>query len=89
LGSPNTYNHSSTGWAWAFNTPFKMFKRFSYNGGICDPLVIAFPAGIEDLGSIRHQYHHAIDIVPTILECCGIELPAYVKGYPQRFTALA
>lgn len=83
LGSPHTYNHYPTGWAWAFNTPFKMFKRFSYNGGICDPLVIAFPAVIEDRGGIRHQYHHAIDIVPMILECCGIEMPEYVKGYPQ------
>ncbi len=46
LGSPNTYNHYPTGWAAAFSTPFKMFKRYSYAGGTCDPLVIHWPAGI-------------------------------------------
>ncbi len=75
LGSPNTYNHYPTGWAMAFSTPFRMFKRYSYQGGVCDPLVIHWPKGIKAKGEVRHQYHHAIDIVPTILECCGLEFP--------------
>ena len=69
LGSPNTYNHYPTGWAMAFSTPFRMFKRYSYQGGVCDPMVVHWPKGIAAKGEVRHQYHHAIDIVPTILDC--------------------
>jgi hypothetical protein len=83
LGSPNTYNHYPTGWATAFSTPFKMFKRYTYQGGVCDPLVISWPAGIKAKGEVRNQYHHAVDIVPTILECCGVEFPDEVLGYSQ------
>ncbi|MDH3675559.1 MAG: sulfatase-like hydrolase/transferase, partial [Anaerolineae bacterium] len=84
LGSPDTYNHYPTGWAWAFNTPYKMFKRFSLEGGIADPCIIAWPRRTQDLGgAIRDQYHHAIDIVPTILDLVGVEAPEYIKGHPQ------
>ncbi|TMD70357.1 MAG: arylsulfatase [Chloroflexi bacterium] len=83
LGSPLTYNHYPTGWAMAFNTPFKMWKRYSYNGGICDPLIMCWPKGIKSRGEVRHQYHHAIDIVPTILDVVGVEAPEVVKGYTQ------
>jgi len=83
LGSENTYNHYPNGWAMAFSTPFRMFKRYSYQGGVCDPLVIYWPKGIKAKGEIRHQYHHVIDIVPTILDCCGIEFPEIVNGYAQ------
>ena len=75
LGSPDTYNHYPTGWAVAFSTPFRMFKRYSYQGGVCDPLVIHWPEGIKAKGEVRHQYHHCTDIVPTILDCCGVEMP--------------
>ncbi len=84
LGSPLTYNHYPTGWAMAFNTPFKMWKRYSYNGGICDPFLIHWPKGIKSRGELRHQYHHAIDIVPTILDVAGVEAPEVVMGYTQR-----
>jgi arylsulfatase A-like enzyme len=84
LGSPLTYNHYPTGWAMAFNTPFKMWKRYSYNGGICDPFLISWPKGIKSRGEVRHQYHHAIDIVPTILDVLGVEAPEVVMGYTQR-----
>jgi len=84
LGSPLTYNHYPNGWAMAFNTPFKMWKRYSYNGGICDPFLIHWPKGIKSRGEIRHQYHHAIDIVPTILDVLGVEAPEVVKGYTQH-----
>ncbi|MEI7057683.1 arylsulfatase [Nocardioides sp. CCNWLW239] len=85
LGSPETYNHYPTGWAAAFSTPFQMFKRYSqYSGGTCDPLVIHWPAGIQAKGEIRHQYHHVTDIVPTILELAGLEMPEVYRGVEQE-----
>jgi arylsulfatase len=83
LGSPETYNHYPTGWAVAFSTPFRMFKRYTYQGGVCDPLVISWPNGIGARGEVRQQYHHSTDIVPTILECCGLEMPKTVNGVEQ------
>lgn len=84
LGGPNTYEHYPTGWAAAFSTPFKMFKRYSnYSGGTADPLVISWPKGIKARGEVRNQYHHAVDIVPTILEICGLEMPKVYKGVDQ------
>src|SRR6476646_6644849 len=84
LGSPDTYNHCPTGWAVAFSTPYRMFKRFSgYSGGTCDPLVIHWPKGIKAKGELRHQYHHCTDIVPTILDCCGVKMPTTVDGVKQ------
>jgi arylsulfatase A-like enzyme len=84
LGGPNTYEHFPTGWAAAFSTPFKMFKRYSeYAGGTCDPLVISWPKGIKARGEVRNQYHHSTDIVPTILEMCGVEMPKVYKGVGQ------
>jgi arylsulfatase len=83
LGSPKTYNHYPTGWAMAFNTPFKMWKRYSHNGGTCDPCIIAWPDGIQARGEVRDQYHHATDIVPTLLDCLGIDEPDVVRGVTQ------
>ncbi|TFV92967.1 arylsulfatase [Blastococcus sp. CT_GayMR20] len=83
LGGPETYNHYPTGWAMAFNTPFKMWKRYSFNGGTCDPCIVSWPAGIPARGEIRDQYHHAIDLVPTVLECLGLEQPNAVRGVTQ------
>ncbi|MDJ0419376.1 arylsulfatase [Rhodococcus opacus] len=84
LGTTRTYNHYPNGWAMAFNAPFKMWKRYSFNGGTCDPCIISWPAGITARGEIRDQYHHATDVVPTLLDCLGIELPDTVKGYTQH-----
>ena len=83
LGGPDAYNHYPTGWAVAFSTPFRMFKRYTYQGGVCDPLVISWPAGMKARGEVRSQYHHSTDIVPTILECCGIEAPKTMNGVEQ------
>jgi arylsulfatase len=83
LGGPDTYNHYPTGWAVAFSTPFRMFKRYSYQGGVCDPLVISWPKGIRARGEVRNQYHHSVDIYPTILEACGVEMPDVVNGTKQ------
>ena len=84
LGGANTYEHIPTGWAAAFSTPFKMFKRYSeYSGGTCDPLVISWPKGIKAHGEVRNQYHHSVDIVPTILEICKLEMPKVYRGVEQ------
>jgi arylsulfatase A-like enzyme len=84
LGGPNTYEHFPTGWAAAFSAPFQMFKRYAnYSGGTADPLVIYWPKGIKARGEVRNQYHHAVDIVPTILEICGLEMPKVYRGVDQ------
>ncbi len=84
LGGPDTYEHYPTGWAAATSTPFKMFKRYSeYAGGTCDPLVISWPKGIKARGEVRNQYHHCTDIVPTILDVCGLEMPKVYRGVEQ------
>src|SRR3954447_24894964 len=83
LGGPRTYNHYPTGWACAFNTPFKLWKRYSnWEGGTADPMIVSWPKGIAGTGT-RRQYVHAVDVVPTIYECLGVEPPAVVKGYTQ------
>jgi arylsulfatase len=84
LGGPDTYEHYPTGWAAAFSTPFQMFKRYSqFSGGTCDPLVISWPKGMKARGEVRNQYHHSTDIVPTILEACGLEMPKVYRGAEQ------
>ena len=85
LGGPETYNHYPTGWAAAFSAPYKMFKRYSeYAGGTACPMVISWPKGIKAKGEVRNQYHHAVDIVPTLLECIGIEMPESFRGVKQH-----
>ncbi len=85
LGSTETYNHYPTGWAWAFNTPFKMWKRYgNLRGGTADPLLVSWPARIKAKGQFRTQYTHAIDIVPALYEALGVELPDVVNGYTQK-----
>jgi arylsulfatase len=85
LGGPQTYNHYPTGWAWAFNTPFKMWKRYAnFEGGTADPLIVSWPARIKASGEFRRQYTHAVDIVPTLFECLGVELPEVVNGFAQK-----
>ena len=84
LGGPETYNHYPTGWAAAFSTPFQMFKRYAqYSGGTCDPMVIHWPKGIKAKGEMRHQYHHSTDVVPTILEVVGLQMPEVYRGVDQ------
>ena len=74
----------------AFNTPFKMWKRYEFNGGTSDPCIISWPAGMKARGEIRDQYHHAIDIVPTILDVLGVEPPETIKGHVQsRFDGVS
>jgi arylsulfatase A-like enzyme len=83
LGGPKTYNHYCNGWAMAFNTPFKMWKRYEFNGGTADPCIIAWPSVLRHGGELRHQYHHAIDLVPTILDLLSVTPPQTLGGYVQ------
>jgi arylsulfatase len=90
LGGPKTYNHYPNGWAMAFNTPFKMWKRYEFNGGTSDACIVSWPSGMQANGELRHQYHHAIDLVPTILDVLGVEAPAAIKGHVQsRFDGVS
>lgn len=84
LGTPVSYNHYNTGWAWAFDTPFPYWKRWAgYEGGVADMCVVSWPARIEASAEPRSQYVHAVDVVPTIYELLGITPPAVLKGYTQ------
>src|SRR3984885_11032024 len=83
LGGTKTYNHYPNGWAMAFNTPFKMWKRYEFNGGTADPCILSWPNGIAARGEVREEYHHAIDLVPTILDCLGVEPPEAIGGHVQ------
>ena len=84
-GSPVTTPHMSVAWSWAFDTPFKWTKQIaSHFGGTRQGMAIAWPKVIKDTGGIRTQFHHMIDIVPTILEATGIPAPVMVKGIAQK-----
>ncbi len=84
-GTDKTYPHMSVGWSWAFDTPFKWTKQVaSHFGGTRQGLAISWPGHIKDVGAIRSQFHHVIDIVPTILEATGIQAPTEVDGITQR-----
>lgn len=84
-GSATTYPHMSVAWSWAFDTPFQWTKQVaSHFGGTRQGMVMAWPNRIKDTGGIRSQFHHVIDIVPTILEATGITAPVMVNGIAQK-----
>jgi arylsulfatase A-like enzyme len=84
-GSQYTYNHMAVPWAWAFDTPFRWTKQIpSYFGGTRQGMCVSWPARIKDTGGIRWQFHHVIDVAPTLLEVCGIPAPEYVDGIRQK-----
>jgi arylsulfatase len=85
LGSAKASNHIPVGWAWAVNTPFQWGKQVaSHLGGTRNPLVIVWPDRIKDAGGIRTQFHHVIDISPTILEAAHLPQPVEVNGVKQK-----
>ncbi|MEZ0359106.1 sulfatase-like hydrolase/transferase [Mycobacterium sp. SA01] len=85
LGGPTTYGHYPIGWAMAFNTPYKLYKRYaSHEGGIADTAIISWPNGIAAHGEVRDHYVNVSDITPTIYELLGIDVPETVKGIAQK-----
>ena len=83
-GSERTFPHFAAPWAWTMDTPFKWVKQVpSHFGGTAQGVVMSWPGHINDVGGIRRQFHHVIDIVPTVLEAAGISQPDTVNGIKQ------
>jgi arylsulfatase len=85
LGGPRAYNHYPWGWAWAGNTPLRLWKRYAWLGGVRTPLVAHWPAGIDAAaaGRVRDQFVHAVDLLPTVLDAAGVAPPPSVDGVDQ------
>ena len=83
IGSELAYNHYPTGWAQVSNTPLKWYKKGTHGGGVRAPLIVHWPGHIEDVGTIRQQFHHVIDIAPTVYEILSVEPPPVHRGTPQ------
>jgi arylsulfatase len=86
LGTPTAHNNYPWGWTMAGNTPLKRWKREVHEGGIADPCIIRWPPGTAEAserGAIRHQFAHAIDVLPTVLELCGVDAPSQIGDVPQ------
>ncbi|NUN53064.1 MAG: arylsulfatase, partial [Planctomycetaceae bacterium] len=84
-GGPSTFPHYAIGWAWAGNTPFQWTKQVaSHFGGTRNGMVVHWPKGFEAKGGLRSQFHHVIDVAPTVLEAAGIPEPRVVNGIGQR-----
>jgi arylsulfatase len=84
FGSPKCENHYNVGWAWGLDSPFQWMKQVaSHLGGTRNAMVMSWPSGIKDAGGLRQQFHHIIDIVPTILEAARLTPPAEVNGVAQ------
>ncbi len=87
IGGPRLHNNYPWGWTVAGNTPFRRWKREVHEGGVADPLIVSWPAGLASVGEVRTQYTHAIDLVPTLLELLDIDPPETLSGVTQ--TAMA
>jgi arylsulfatase A-like enzyme len=84
IGGPDTHSNFPWGWAMASNTPLKRYKQNTHGGGIRDPLVASWPNGIAERGGLRHQFRHASDVTPTILELLGLAPPPTIAGVAQQ-----
>ncbi len=80
IGGPDTHSNFPWGWAACANTPLKRYKQNTHGGGIRDPLVISWPAGLAARGELRHGFHHATDLAPTLLDLIGVDKPLQLKG---------
>jgi len=83
LGGPDTHSNFPLGWGMAANTPLRRYKQNTHGGGIRDPLVISWPKGIAARGELRHQFAHACDLTPTILDVVGLAAPQEINGVRQ------
>ena len=85
LGGPESYNHYAVGWAHSMNTPYQWTKQVaSHWGGTRNGTIVHWPKGIKGKGEIRSQFHHVIDVAPTILELAGVPQPTFVNGVQQH-----
>jgi len=84
IGGPGTHANFPHGWAMASNTPLKRYKQNTHGGGIRDPLVLAWPKGITARGELRHGFWHARDLLPTLLDVCGVAPPETIHGIAQQ-----
>jgi arylsulfatase A-like enzyme len=83
-GGFSTYNHYSWAWAWAGNTPHKLWKRYTWLGGTRTPLIVHWPGHVADPGTVRSQFAHVVDLMPTVLAAVGIDPPDEVDGVAQQ-----
>jgi arylsulfatase len=84
LGGFAAYNHYPWGWAWAGNTPLRLWKRYTWLGGVRTPLLVRWPGRVANPGAVRTQFCHAVDVFPTVLDAVGVEAPAVVDGVAQQ-----
>jgi arylsulfatase A-like enzyme len=83
IGGPDTHGNFPHGWAMASNTPLRRYKQNTHGGGIRDPFIMSWPKRIAARGELRHQFVHACDLVPTLLDLIGIDAPTAFAGCPQ------
>lgn len=83
LGGFRSSGHYPWGWALAGNTPFQRWKRYTFEGGVRDPFVMAWPGRVPDPGGLRDQYCHAVDLLPTVLDLLAVDPPVELDGVPQ------
>lgn len=84
MGEDGSFPHYPMGWACASNTPFRKYKQYVHLGGVADPLIVNWPARIQDHGAIRPQFVHVVDLFPTVLEAAGVQRAPYYEGRPQK-----
>jgi arylsulfatase A-like enzyme len=83
-GGFTTYNHYAWAWAWAGNTPHKLWKRYTWLGGTRTPLIVHWPGHVARPGAVRTQFAHVVDLMPTIMDAVGIDVPNEVDGVVQQ-----
>jgi len=83
IGGPDTHSNFPLGWAMASNTPLRRYKQNTHGGGIRDPLVVSWPKRLPARGEVRHQFAHAVDLVPTLLDLIGVDAPVSIAGVEQ------
>jgi arylsulfatase A-like enzyme len=84
LGGFRAYNHYPWGWAWAGNTPLRLWKRYTWLGGVRTPLLARWPGRLDEVGTVRSQFCHAVDVLPTVLAAVGLDAPPVVDGVTQQ-----